>query len=229
MSETKNWGEYNVDICLCIDKTGSMSPIINTVKENALRLHEDITAAMAEKNKHIHRLRVRVIWFGDYLSDGSEAMLGSDFLVLPEEMNVFKDCVDCIDAYGGGDAPEDGLEALAFAMRSPWCQDGWKRRHIVCVFTDAPAHNIGYSSNASNYPHAMPASYEELMLRWGFEGVPGDMENAAKRLLLFAPDVSYWHRICREWENSILTKVNPDGGLSEISYRNMLDTITNSI
>ena len=55
------FGDYNIDICLVIDKTGSMKPIINTVKQNALNLYSDITNSLERKQKHVGRLRVRVI------------------------------------------------------------------------------------------------------------------------------------------------------------------------
>ena len=73
MSSNGQFG-YNIDICLCIDKTGSMSPIINTVKDNALNLYRDIRNSLEEKGKHVNRLRVKVIWFGDYKAD-KEPML----------------------------------------------------------------------------------------------------------------------------------------------------------
>ena len=37
---------YNVDIALCIDVTGSMRPILDTVKNNALNLCDDIKNTM---------------------------------------------------------------------------------------------------------------------------------------------------------------------------------------
>ena len=33
---------YNVDMCFCIDATGSMGPVINTVKQNALSFYKDV-------------------------------------------------------------------------------------------------------------------------------------------------------------------------------------------
>ena len=41
---------YNVDMCFCIDATGSMGPVINTVKQNALSFYKDVVAVM-EKNR----------------------------------------------------------------------------------------------------------------------------------------------------------------------------------
>lgn len=224
------FGGYNIDICLCIDKTGSMKPIIDTVKQNALNLYRDISQSLEAKGKHIGRLRIRLIWFGDYVADGNMAMLLSPFMIMPDEQVKMKNLVDGIVAKGGGDIPEDGLEALAYAMRSDWCQDGWKHRHIIALFTDAPAHDLGFCKSAPNYPKSgMPANFSELSAMWGDEDDPGEMDYQAKRLLLFAPNESYWSKIANNWENVVIRTAQEATGLQDISYQVMLDTIVNSV
>ena len=42
MNYNGQFESYNVDVCLCIDKTGSMQPIMDAVKKNALNLYQDI-------------------------------------------------------------------------------------------------------------------------------------------------------------------------------------------
>ena len=70
-------GKYDVDIVMCIDATGSMGPLIKMVKANALSFYNDFTTRLAEKNKNVNEVRVRVIAFRDYLADGEKAMLTS--------------------------------------------------------------------------------------------------------------------------------------------------------
>src|ERR1035438_1025802 len=124
---------YAVDIAFCIDCTGSMSPIIDKVKDAALRFHDDLSSVMNEKSKSIDNLRVRVIAFRDYWADGSQAMLKSGFFNLPgEREKVLKFVKGCV-ATGGGDEPENGLEALALAIRSDWAKTSAKQRHLVVV------------------------------------------------------------------------------------------------
>ncbi|MBE5804026.1 MAG: VWA domain-containing protein [Clostridiales bacterium] len=230
MEYNDQFGKYNIDICLCIDKTGSMKPIIDTVRQNALNLYTDIKSSLEAKGKNVGRLRIRVIWFGDYLADGENAMLVSPFLTMPEETQRFREFVNGVEAHGGGDEPEDGLEALAFAIRSDWCKDGWKRRHIIAMFTDAPAHDLGHCSEAASYPkRGMPATFGELTEMWGDEDNPGEMNYASKRLLLFAPDRSYWNAIQCGWENTVIRTARESTGLQDISYQTMLDTIVNSV
>ena len=128
-SYSKQSAMYDVDVCMLIDKTGSMLPIIDTVKANALRLYDDIKRDMAVKGKNISNLRVRVMAFGDYKADGAEAFYGCDFLHMPDQAELLKQCVNSIRAEGGGDEPEDGLEALAFGIRSKWFVF-WKFRKL---------------------------------------------------------------------------------------------------
>lgn len=230
MESNGQFGAYNIDICLCIDKTGSMRPIIDTVKHNALNLYTDIKSSLESKGKHVDRLRIRVIWFGDYIADGDKAMIGSPFLTMPGDMAQFQEFVNGVTAHGGGDVPEDGLEALAYAMRSDWCKDGWKRRHIIALFTDAPAHDLGHCKSSRYYPaHGMPADFAELSEMWGDEDNPGEMNYQAKRLLLFAPNTSYWETMQKCWENAVLRTAHEATGLQDISYQVMLDTIVHSV
>ena len=67
------------------------------------------------------------------------------------------------------------------------------------------------------------------MCMWGTPQFPGEMDPYAKRLLLFAPDCSYWPKIAREWDNAILMPVEDGKGLRDVSYQSMLDMIYNSI
>ncbi|MDR3289658.1 MAG: hypothetical protein LBT02_00010, partial [Rickettsiales bacterium] len=78
-----------MDIVLCIDSTGSMRPVIENVKSNALKFHEDMKNALAEKGKHVNNLRIKVILFRDFVADGSEALKESKFFEFPGELKDF--------------------------------------------------------------------------------------------------------------------------------------------
>ena len=45
--------KYNVDIVMCIDCTGSMGDLLDTVKNNALKFYPDLHARCDEKGKEI--------------------------------------------------------------------------------------------------------------------------------------------------------------------------------
>ena len=221
---------YNVDIVLVIDATGSMSPIIEQVKANALNLYGDIGRKMEEAHKHIENLRIRVIAFRDYLADDEAAMDGSDFFHLPEQTGELVECVHSLRADGGGDEPENGLEAMAYAIRSDWNREGIKKRHIIVVWSDASAHPLGHAAGSPYYPSGMPGSFEELTIWWGDRANPGKyMDQHAKRLLLFTPHAAGWDRIVNEWDNVVHYPSAAARGLADVDYNTILDTIVHSI
>ncbi len=219
---------YHVDIVLCIDATGSMSPIIDKVKENALKFYDDLSMQMKQKSKHIDKLRVKVIAFRDYYVDGHMAMQISPFFNLPEEKADFQTFVSSIQADGGGDEPENGLEALALAIQSDWSKEGDKRRQIIVLWTDASTHPLEFKedSKPQNYPTTqIPKNFDDLTDLWDGQ----TMNRAAKRLILYSPDAYAWTDIANHWENTIQYPSKAGEGLSEIDYQTILDAIANSV
>ncbi len=220
---------YNVDMVFCIDCTGSMDNIIDIVKTNALNFYQDVTDAMEAKRKHITQLRVRVVAFRDYVADGKDAMLVTNFFKLPQEAADFERCVRSLNADGGGDDPEDGLEALAYAIKSPWDEEGQKRRQVIVVWTDAETHPLGFGRDSGFYPNGMARDMAELSSWWGGGQQKGFVDNNAKRLLLFAPDAPAWNVISQNWDNVLHFPSEAGKGLEELDYKQIIDTISNSI
>ena len=219
---------YHVDMVFCIDATGSMRHVLDFVKQNALSLYRDVTGAMEKKRKVISRMRIRVIAFRDYVADGEQAMMASVFFTLPEQAQQFYDCVNGLAASGGGDIPEDGLEALGYAIRSDWTREGVKKRHIIVVWSDAPTHPLGFGSIAPWYPSGMAENFEELSLWWEDEQLGGAMDENAKRLLIFAPDAPEWSRISAEWSQVVHVQTVSEG-LAELEYQQVIDAVCNTI
>lgn len=223
--------EYNVDMVFCIDATGSMedfsgaqTKIINMVKQNAVNFYSDFMNVMSRKQKKINQLRVRVVAFRDYMADGAQAMMVTNFFNLPQQAKEFETCVQSIRADGGGDIPEDGLEAVAYAIKSKWADmTGNKGRQVIVVWTDAGTHDIGYGKASPYYPKGMPASLSELSDWWD------GMNTNAKRMILFAPDENGWSYISENWDNTVHVPSAAGNGLAEKSYSEILNAIANSV
>jgi hypothetical protein len=223
---------YAVDIVFCIDATGSMRPVIDAVKDNVRSFHDLLSSAMAEKSKSISQLRVRVVAFRDFADNPDDALQFTDFFTLPAQREEFETFVSGLRADGGGDEPESALEALAVAIDSAWERGLDRRRHVIVVFTDAPAHPLGdaFVRREATYPQAAPASINELFERWGYQSSQEpSMENAAKRLLLFAPDTTPWNRIAADWDNTIFLPSRAGDGLEDHEMGEIIDAIANSI
>jgi hypothetical protein len=223
---------YAVDIVFCIDATGSMSPVIGAVKDNVRSFNDLLSRAMAQKSKSISQLRVRVIAFRDFTDNVDDAIQFTDFFTLPAQREEFEAFVSGLRADGGGDEPESALEALAVAIDSDWERGLDRRRHVIVMFTDASAHPLGDASvrDAPTYPKAAPASIDELFERWGYQSSEEtSMENAAKRLLLFAPDTIPWNAIAADWDNTIFLPSRAGEGLDDHEMGEIIEAIANSI
>jgi hypothetical protein len=218
---------YAVDIVFCIDVTGSMSPIIDQVKANALRFYDDVQSNLTAKGKNVDELRVKVIAFRDFVADGAAALDESPFFTLPGERASFSDFVNGLIAEGGGDAPESGLEALALAIDSPWTTTGDRRRQVIVVWTDQPAQPLDASVLPPDLSSRVPADFSALTDVW--EDEQGPMGSSSKRLILFAPDGPGWSDISAVWENVVHHPSQAGGGLSDVDYGTIIDSIGNSV
>ena len=218
---------YAVDIVFGIDVSGSMTPIIDQVKANALRFYDDVQSNLTAKGKNVDQLRVRVIAFRDFAADGEAALEESPFFTLPEERAGFSEFVNGLVAEGGGDAPESGLEAVALAIDSAWTTTGDRRRQVIVIWTDQPAQTLSPSVLPPDIAARVPADFSALTDAW--EDEQGRMGSSSKRLILFAPDGPGWSDISGVWENVVHHPSQAGGGLSEVDYGTIIDSIGNSV
>jgi hypothetical protein len=216
-----------VDIVFCIDVTGSMTPIIDAVKTNALRFYNDVQTNLTAKGKNVDELRVRVVAFRDFGADGEAALQESPFFALPAEQSAFRDFVSGLVAEGGGDAPESGLEAVALAMTSPWTTRGDRRRQVIVVWTDQPAQQLDPTVLPAGLQERVPTDFSALTDMW--EDPQGPLGSSSKRLILFAPDGPGWSDISGVWENVVHHPSQAGGGLSDVDYGTIVDSIGNSV
>lgn len=218
------------DIVYCIDLTSSMRPIINKVKETAVTLHDNLQKKMRDSySRSIKQLRVKVIGFRDAYCDGELSFEVSDFFYLPEEAEEFKHFVDRLEAKGGGDLPENALEAIAMAMQSDWCttlDSSVRKRHIIVLFTDAPAHELEQSKDGidENYPENMPKSYSELMDMWYGQGIGvTTLNQIAKRMAVYAPKTADpWNNLLNDFNMCKVYNIEANKGGSDITTEDLL-------
>lgn len=197
--------ETCVDFVFVIDATYGKTRLIKAIEEGTLFFYENLCNALAQRQKRLQKLRVKVTWFRDYYFDGQYAYGESKFFELPEENEDFRKYVASIRAVGGGDDPESALEALTLAMRSDFTQDGDRRKHIIVLFTDQSAHAFEdydrlvkqaseYGYGPIIYPSDMPKSLMQLYDEWDGHGLnrPTKIDSRGKALILYAPDAYPW-------------------------------------
>ena len=231
---------YAVDLVMCIDGTGSMAGMIDEVKKKALGFWTKFYDAMIAEHKSIRDdwFRVKVIVFRDYKDDGESAMEESEFFKLstPEGVDAFNEYIRNIEPHGGGDDPENALEAIFTAIKSDWVrQYGRFRRHAILLFTDAAALSPQDKErlSAPNYPYDMPRTRDELagIFENGDGGQSRSYGNYSAdngRLIVYAPKNCGW-----EWLNTIdrawWVPVDAKGGCSEVMIEEALKVLTHSL
>ena len=181
----------NIDVVFCIDGTGSMAPCIENVKANARRFHMEFVNEMTTTmNSEIDSMRVKVIVFRDYKDDGAQAMVESRFFEMPDDQAEFDDFLAGVSAVGGGDNPENGLEALYLAMKSDFTTQP-KDRQLIVLFTDADALPLKDPQRTSSpyYPTDMVdmAGFENTWMCISQDS-SFKLRDALKRMVVFAPD-----------------------------------------
>lgn len=195
-----------VDVVMCIDVTGSMSDIINTVKSNAISFYDLFNECCVENGITMTGLNTQVIAFRDKNVDGDDWMSVSPTYTLPEEKSEFQSFVNALDADGGGDMPESGLEALQVAFeKSDWGVDDGYHRQVVILWTDAP--------------YLVGESYTDLVIsdaEYMWNSMP-----SGRRMILFAPNGTSanggsWGEL-DTWAN-VIHETDLDTGFRDFEY-----------
>lgn len=230
MNANQPMASYAVDIAFCIDCTGSMQPYLDSVKQTARSFQTLLQKKMEEKSKGIRQLRIRVVAFRDLGEEGGAAIDATPFFTLPDQSADYERYVNALIADGGGDEPESALEALVTAIRSPWERGLDKRRHVVVMCTDASAHPLGkFTPAPTGQERPMPTGLAEFQSIWGDEEDEGEMEYAAKRLIIFGPDAYPWNELAETLENSVWVTSQAGAGMREADQDTVLEAISGSV
>lgn len=217
----------NIDIVFCIDGTGSMWPCIDNVKNNAKRFYSDFAKEMTNKGSVIDMMRIKIIVFRDYKSDGQNSMVESAFFELPSEEEEFSSYLDGICAAGGCSEDANGLEALYRAMQSDF-STGAKDRQVIVLFADTTAIPLLKRKNCAGYPADM-VDDNGLLETWMCEQRhPSKLRERNKRLVMFAPGGSCYEHMQQRYNRSVFIPVEIHRGLDDISFDDIIKIIAAS-
>ena len=122
-----------VDIVFVLDVTESMQPYIDAVKQNVIAFAQDLQA-----NSRDYRLGL--VTFEDYVVSAYPDCNCAYRDSFTSDVKQFSDWVGGLHAGGGGDIPEDQLDALAYAAKFPFRPEA---EGIIIIITDAPCHKRG--------------------------------------------------------------------------------------
>jgi hypothetical protein len=125
-----------VDIVFVLDITESMQPYIDAVKQNVISFAQDLAA-----NNRDYRLGL--VTFEDYVVSKYADCNCAYQQKMTSNVSEFTGWVGTLHAGGGGDIPEDQLDALAYAASFPFRPEA---QGIIIIVTDAPPHHAGDGS-----------------------------------------------------------------------------------
>lgn len=117
-----------IDIVVSFDVTESMQPYIDAMKEVIM----DFADQLAKANRDY---RLGLVTFEDYVV--------RDEPVFTRSAREFKGWIGALQAGGGGDIPEDSLDALIAASHFPFRPEA---QGVIILITDAPNHYRGDGS-----------------------------------------------------------------------------------
>ena len=117
-----------LDIVFIFDTTGSMGEEIERLKQTIEIINLNLTS-LSSKPK---------VRFGMVLYRDIEEEYRTKIMPLTDNLDDFRNFLDEVEAYGGGDGPEDLQEALKDTLKNMnWDKKALKMSFII---TDAPAH-----------------------------------------------------------------------------------------
>lgn len=218
----------NIDMVFCIDGTGSMGPCIEQVKSCTRKFHLEFVSAMTDLGSDIDSMRIKIIVFRDYAYDEKQSMVESPFYELPQDEPEFAEFMKGIVAKGGGDAPENGMEALYYAMKSDFTQ-GPKDRQVIVLFTDDDALELGERATSDYYPKDM-VDKAGLLTTWMCSSQDGSVKlcERNKRMVLFAPTETKYQKLTSDFNRSLFEPVEMKKGLGDMDFKDIIKVIAAS-
>jgi FHA domain/Integrin beta chain VWA domain len=133
-----------VDIVFVLDVTESMQPYIDAVKQNVIAFAQDL-----QSNSRDYRLGL--VTFEDYVVSAYPDCNCAYRQSFTSDVKQFSDWVGTLHAGGGGDIPEDQLDALSYAAKFPFRPEA---EGIIIIVTDAPPHHDGDGSADTSHDQA---------------------------------------------------------------------------
>lgn len=196
------------DIVVCVDITGSMTPVIDNLKREIHRFVTDLESPPEQGLQPVD-WRLKVIGFRDLNVDGTPWVNRSSALTSTE--TEARAQVDALHAEGGGDEPESALDAIWVAVSETDWRPSCTR--VVVLFSDATTH-------PTLHPDTVSAG-----------AVGGDASAVAQSLVEKSCSLHAWAPHCPVWDTlASVPKVqfnaldHAGDGLSSVDFsRLMLD------
>ncbi len=210
--------QKNADIVFVLDATATMGVFIDRFRRDFL---PEFTQRIVEKSDAVSdktNVRYKVIIFRDYGTEGESAIKQSKFFRIPDETEELNHTMLYIEAGGGGDSPENGLEAIYYALTSDFAEG--EGSQTVFFFTDADAVALGKRKDCAGYPEDM-VDEEGLKSLW-LGKTPSRLTQQGKRMIMLAPEGTAYSRIAKEMDKIMFIPTVKSGNLNDIDLASVL-------
>ena len=217
----------NIDIVYVLDATGSMAHCIENVKKSLQDINTSILNHFTTDDgvTEVDMLRVKFVIFRDYKSEGANAIQESPFFERPGDDAKMEAFISSVSAYGGGDGPENGMEALFYAFKSDFANfNGRKDRQIIVLITDNDALELKARAACAGYPSDM-VDYEGLKAMWIGADQSIKLGEASKRMLIFAPSGTKYFDLSKACNRVQFVATTLANGLNDIDFNVVIATI----
>ena len=199
----------NADFVFVLDATATMGVFIDRFRREFL---PEFTKQLGNISSPGDAVRYKVIIFRDYGSEGENAIKESRFFKIPEEADELGHAMLYVEAGGGGDSPENGLEAIYYALKSDFAEG--EGTLTIFFFTDADAVALGKRKDCDGYPKDM-VDEEGLKKLW-LGKTPSRLTQRGKRMIMFAPEGTAYSRIAAEMDNTVFVPTVKSGNLNDL-------------
>ena len=163
-----------LDILFILDTTGSMGEEIQRLKATIQLIHLNLSSLSTKPH-----LRFGLVLYKD---DGDEEYR-TQIVPLTDDLNEFQQELNVVEAYGGGDTPEDLQAALEDSMKEiKWNKDGIR---LAFIITDAPPH-LDYGQEYDYAQASLEAKERGIKIHSvGTGGLPLDGEYILRQISQF--------------------------------------------
>ena len=200
-------GVRNVEAVFVIDGTGTMHTMIDGIKEKAMAFADSFRSKMEREGVELGDIRAKVIVFRDYKYDPFP-MDCSDWYDLPIDDDLFGDRLKGIIPKGGGDKPENGLEALWQAFNTDYSGSSNDFR-LIFFISDADALPLGARKGTPKYPEDM-GNLDDFIAKWMTMSNGGDGGPRSSMIWLFAPSGTFYEELVGVLPKSLFQPITPE-------------------
>ena len=201
------------DLVFCVDCTGSMAPCIDGLKSEIHRFIGELEAPPEQGLLPVN-WRLRILGYRDLCVD-AEPWLNADAGMVDTAAEA-RAQVDTLQAAGGGDEAESGLDALwCAAAVTPWRKECSR---IVILFTDA-----------SSRPEMHADTVARGAAGYDLSAVAQALAEARCRAHVWAPPSEVWNSLSK-LPRVIFTPLTSAGdGLNSLNFRELMENLRRTV